>query len=185
MVRDTRERDMSETLRLIQLDIWLEASRLTFEPWNPKAARKMGDDYLYHWDRDLMSPLARRVLDAMEAAPLVQVGPNTYQSNPLPRYGVPRTPDQQNAIQRAVRDRDWTIKPIPTDKLVSRQTWIRGDDLVRMTATPPGEQSEEPTAFATDDGTFCIVDGNHRAALALLSGQPTLRVRLLNLDNEQ
>jgi hypothetical protein len=158
-----------------------DGTPIEFGDWDGKR-RINPDTGLYDWPN--ITPTGQYVKDVVDKLPVVQEGSGAgLPENPLPRVPLePLTPAQQQVLDSGT----WQIVEVSPDQLVSGQAWIRPEDLIRMTATDPATLTDVerwPTAVRLPDGTYRIVDGNHRAALAEILDQP-IQVRLLGVSDE-
>lgn len=81
----------------------------------------------------------------------------------------------------------YTEVEVDTKDLKTRQDWVDGDKLKSIAESTPGKVS----GLATDydggiralkyKGNLIVVDGNHRANLALLKGQKRIKIRVLEV----
>jgi hypothetical protein len=141
------------------------------------------------WTTGAVKEFAKSAPRVKVTAPLWSGGKPTstmmtteHHANPIPREKRTKFDGENKAILDAVDRKSWKVESVPVDKITSRQTWVDGDRLVSMLESKT-DFGPLPTVTKESDGHFVVIDGNHRVALALLTGRPNVEVRVLDLNS--
>lgn len=106
-------------------------------------------------------------------------------ANPIPRDHSSMTDHGYDRLQHAIKNRHFTFKEVPIDKIKSRQEWIRDRNVLDLhRKVVRGKELDKPSTIEHPDGTHTVLNGNHRIARDLLLGKKTTRVQAYDLHRE-
>ena len=92
---------------------------------------------------------------------------------------------KDNKIVRSYLDRTykgtWPLKEVKTDRILFVQEWLVPERLINypdVTVFP----ADEPIMLAEWQGTYMVLDGNHRSAIAIKYKKPNVMAAVLPVN---
>lgn len=101
--------------------------------------------------------------------------------NPIPREPSEMSEETSKALKLAIENKDYTEMDVSISKITSRQTWVKAANLEHIY---DNKDEQEPATAIKSGNHYIILDGNHRAATLLLSGDKTISLKVWNIENK-